>query len=44
MKRQAPVLHRKSKDSGVNKKALIWVSAIVAVIVIVMAVLLIVNG
>lgn len=44
MKRQAPVLQRKQKDSGVNKKAILWVGSIVAAVIIVMAVLLIVNG
>jgi hypothetical protein len=44
MKKQAPVLHRKQKDSGVNKKALIWTGSIVAAIIVLMAVLLIVNS
>lgn len=44
MKKQAPVLHRKQKDNGVNKKAIIWTTSIVGAIIVVMAVLLIVNG
>lgn len=44
MKKQAPVLQRKSKDSGVNKTAVIWTGSIVAAVVVLMAVLLIVNG
>lgn len=44
MKKQTPVLQRRSKDNGVNKKAIIWTGSIVAAVIVVMAVLLIVNG
>lgn len=44
MKRQAPILQRKQKDSGVNKKAIIWTAAVLGAVVVLMAVLLIVNG
>jgi hypothetical protein len=44
MKKQAPILQRKQKENTVNKKAIIWVSSIIAAFIILMAVLLIVNG
>lgn len=44
MKRQAPILQRKQKESTVNKKAILWVGSIIAAFIILMTVLLIVNG
>ena len=42
MKRKSSYLHKKPKE-GLNKKALIWIAAIFAVIVIWMTVMLIIG-
>lgn len=44
VKKQAPILHRKQKDSGINKKAIIWISSIFVALVILMALLLFFNS
>lgn len=44
IKKQAPILHRKQKDNGINKKAIIWIGSIFVALVILMTVLLILNS
>jgi hypothetical protein len=43
VKKKPPVLQRNKQNDTVNKKALIWVGAGIAAIIILMTILLIVN-
>jgi hypothetical protein len=43
VKKKPPVLQRNKQNEAINKKALIWVGAGIAAIIILMSILLIVN-